>query len=108
MLAGYVAGGATQVRIVGELPAASFGPVWDTWARYESAINHAYDEFPLWSLCVYDTRTTSEPMLADIARTHPRRASNHARRPVPAIESHPSLRIDFCVNFIIGRVLLRT
>jgi anti-sigma regulatory factor (Ser/Thr protein kinase) len=79
LFAGYVAGGATQVRIVGELPAASFGPVWDSWARYESVINHAFDEFPLWSLCAYDTRTTPTPMLADIARTHPHTALPHDR-----------------------------
>jgi anti-sigma regulatory factor (Ser/Thr protein kinase) len=74
MLAGHVAGGAGQIRIIGELPPASFGPAWDSWARYESAINHAYDEFPLWSMCAYDVRTTPEPMLADVARTHPRTA----------------------------------
>ncbi|MGR6318336.1 sensor histidine kinase [Micromonospora soli] len=72
MLAAYVAGGARQIRIVGELPAAALGSTWDWWARYESAINHAYDDFPLWSMCAYDTRTTPPRVLADVARTHPR------------------------------------
>ena len=72
MLAEHVAAGAGQIRIIGELPPTSLGATWDWWARYESAINHAYDEFPLWSMCAYDTRTTPAPVLADVARTHPR------------------------------------
>ena len=44
---------------------------WDWWCRYESAVNDAYDEFPLWGLCTYDTRTTPAAVLADVARTHP-------------------------------------
>ncbi|MEV4538635.1 anti-sigma factor RsbA family regulatory protein [Asanoa sp. NPDC049518] len=72
LLAGYVAEGAPQIRIVGEIPRPSFGATWHWWARYESAINHAYDEFPLWSLCAYDTRITPSAVLADVARTHPR------------------------------------
>ena len=74
MLDGYVAAGAHQIRIIGELDPTTFGATWDSWARYESAINHAFDEFPLWSLCAYDTRTTPEHVLADVARTHPRSA----------------------------------
>ena len=72
LLAEQVAAGAGQIRIIGELPVAAFGNTWDWWARYESAINHAYDDFPLWSMCAYDSRITPEPVLADVARTHPR------------------------------------
>ncbi|WFE34748.1 sensor histidine kinase [Micromonospora sp. WMMD975] len=72
LLAGHVAAGATQIRIVGELPPVVFGATWDWWARYESAINHAYDEFPLWSMCAYDRRVAPPHVLADVARTHPR------------------------------------
>jgi anti-sigma regulatory factor (Ser/Thr protein kinase) len=74
LLADYTAGGAAQIRIIGELPAEALGVTWDWWARYESAINHAYDEFPLWSMCAYDTRTTPAEVLADVRRTHPRTA----------------------------------
>ncbi|WP_319458405.1 sensor histidine kinase [Micromonospora sp. RTP1Z1] len=72
LLASYVADGAAQIRIVGELPRIALGATWDWWARYESAINHAYDDFPLWSMCAYDTRVASARVLADVARTHPR------------------------------------
>ena len=84
LLAEQVAAGAGQIRIIGEMPVAAFGNTWDWWARYESAINHAYDDFPLWSMCAYDTRITPEPVLADVARTHPRYAlpgGGHADSP---------------------------
>ncbi|HEX6355700.1 sensor histidine kinase [Actinophytocola sp.] len=74
MLADYTASGADQIRIVGELPTTELGTTWDWWSRYESAVNHSYDEFPLWSMCAYDTRTTAAHVLADVARTHPRTA----------------------------------
>ncbi|MFG1845268.1 anti-sigma factor RsbA family regulatory protein [Micromonospora carbonacea] len=79
MLAGHVADGARQIRIVGELPPSALGVTWDWWARYESAINHAYDEFPLWSMCAYDARSTPASVLRDVARTHPRHATPDGR-----------------------------
>jgi len=75
MLAELTAGGAQQIRIVGELLPPAFGATWDWWARYESAINHAYDEFPLWSMCAYDVHSTPDEVLRDVARTHPRAAT---------------------------------
>ncbi|MFD0788337.1 MEDS domain-containing protein, partial [Micromonospora azadirachtae] len=75
LLADQVAAGAGQIRIIGELPQIAFGPTWDWWARYESAINHAYDDFPLWSICAYDNRITPPHVLDEVARTHPRFAT---------------------------------
>jgi anti-sigma regulatory factor (Ser/Thr protein kinase) len=83
MLAGYTAAGAAQIRIIGELPPTELGATWDWWARYEAAINHAYDEFPLWSMCAYDTRTTPSSVLDDVARTH-RLAAAPGDRHVPS------------------------
>ncbi|MEV4708816.1 sensor histidine kinase [Actinoplanes sp. NPDC049316] len=74
LLAEQVAAGAGQIRIIGEMPVSAFGSTWDWWARYESAINHAYDDFPLWSMCAYDARITPAAVLADVASTHPRYA----------------------------------
>ncbi|WP_370961859.1 anti-sigma factor RsbA family regulatory protein [Amycolatopsis sp. cg9] len=71
LMAGFVAGGAAGIRILGELPRAAIDTSWDWWARYEAAVNHAYDEFPLRSICAYDTRTTPRHVLDDVARTHP-------------------------------------
>ncbi|MGW3992482.1 anti-sigma factor RsbA family regulatory protein [Amycolatopsis sp. NPDC004772] len=71
LLAGFVAGGAAGIRIFGEIPQAAIDTSWDWWARYEAAVNHAYGEFPLRSMCAYDTRTTPRHVLDDVARTHP-------------------------------------
>ncbi|MEO3776466.1 sensor histidine kinase [Micromonospora sp. B11E3] len=85
LLASYVKQGAGQIRIIGEVPPVGLGATWDWWARYESAVNHAYDEFPLWSMCAYDTRTTPAHVLDDVARTHPRHVMPDGRHvPSPA------------------------
>ena len=89
LLARHVAAGAPQIRIIGELPAAAFGATWDWWSRYESAINHAYDDFPLWSMCAYDRRTTRADQLAEVARTHPRTARPDGTHPASAAYTDP-------------------
>jgi anti-sigma regulatory factor (Ser/Thr protein kinase) len=85
LLAGHVAAGARQIRLIGEVPPAAYAATWDWWARYESAVNHVYDEFPLWSMCPYDTRTTPAPVLRDVARTHPRFATPDGRH-LPSVD----------------------
>jgi anti-sigma regulatory factor (Ser/Thr protein kinase) len=82
LMADLVADGASQIRIVGELEPWMFGPTWDWWCRYESAINRAYDDFPLWSLCAYDTAATPPNVLRDVVRTHPMVATPGARHHV--------------------------
>lgn len=71
LMARLVAEGAPQVRIVGDVPTPAAGASWDEWARYEAAVNHAYDDFPIWGLCPYDTRTTPDYVLDEVMRTHP-------------------------------------
>lgn len=70
MFSGYVADGARHIRLAGELPPCAFGSTWDWWARYESAANHAFDEYPVWSMCLYDTRSTPARVLDDVRLTH--------------------------------------
>jgi anti-sigma regulatory factor (Ser/Thr protein kinase) len=88
LLADLVADGATQIRIIGEVPPLGLGPTWDWWARYESAVNHAYDDWPLWSMCAYDTRTTASGVLADVAATHPCFAAADGRH-LPSVDYVP-------------------
>lgn len=71
LFASLTAAGADQIRIIGEVPHPGVGAAWDGWARYEAAVNHAFREFPLWGICPYDTRTTPERVLAEVAQTHP-------------------------------------
>jgi anti-sigma regulatory factor (Ser/Thr protein kinase) len=64
------ADGVTRVRVVGEV---DFGPTerdWVEWQRYESVINDALAEWPLWGLCVFDTQRLPEPLLETARRTH--------------------------------------
>ena len=49
------------MRVVGEV---DFGPTerdWLEWQRYESVINEALADWPLWGLCVFDTQRLPEP-----------------------------------------------
>jgi anti-sigma regulatory factor (Ser/Thr protein kinase) len=75
MLADYVAAGAQQIRVAGDVPHPGVGVPWDWWARYEAAVNHAYNDFPLWGMCPYDTRTTPTDVIDQVRRTHPHIAS---------------------------------
>ncbi len=70
MLEELVDAGAAQIRLVGEVPHPASGRRWDQWARYESAINETLNAYPLWAICPYDTRLTSESMLRDIVASH--------------------------------------
>jgi len=87
---GYVADGAGQIRIVGEIPRPSLGATWNWWARYEAAINRAYDDYPLWSLCAYDTRVCPSWVLDDVASTHPRTLHADGRHEPSATYAAPA------------------
>lgn len=75
MLAELTAKGAEQIRVAGQVPHPGTGQPWDWWSRYESAINVLYDEYPLWGMCSYDSRSTPDEVLEDVRRTHPFMAS---------------------------------
>jgi anti-sigma regulatory factor (Ser/Thr protein kinase) len=63
--------GAEQIRVVGDVPHPGTGGRWDEWVRYEAAVNRAYDSFPVWGMCPYDTRTAPADVLDDVWATHP-------------------------------------
>ncbi len=71
LVAHHTQRGARQVRLVGEIDNPGHLTPWGPWARYEAAVNHLFDDLPLWSLCTYDARTTPRPVLDDVLRTHP-------------------------------------
>lgn len=81
MLTRYVADGAQQIRITGDVPHPGLGVPWDWWGRYEAAVNVVLDDFPLWGLCPYDTRITPAPVLDDVRRTHPHIATPQGNQP---------------------------
>ncbi|GIH02010.1 anti-sigma regulatory factor [Rhizocola hellebori] len=86
IMANLVARGATQIRIVGDVPHPGLGVPWEWWARYEALVNHAFAEFPLWGLCPYDTRTAPPEVLDQVRRTHPHLATPHGSLANPAFE----------------------
>lgn len=82
----YASGGASQIRVAGDVPHPGVGAPWDWWARYEAAVNNAYHDFPVWGLCPYDTRTAPEHVLAEVRRTHPRIVQGADHRANPGFE----------------------
>jgi anti-sigma regulatory factor (Ser/Thr protein kinase) len=60
------------VRVIGE-------PVWSDrspaavreWARYESVLNHAFAESPVWIVCPYDASTLPDEVVEQASHTHP-------------------------------------
>lgn len=71
LLADLTRQGSRPGRLVGDLLERAGVSRWAGWARYEAAVNRVYAEFPVRTLCVYDTRTTPAEVLADVRRTHP-------------------------------------
>jgi anti-sigma regulatory factor (Ser/Thr protein kinase) len=92
----HVAAGAEQIRVVGEVPHPGVGVPWEWWARYEAAVNHALADLPLWGICPYDTRTTPETVLAEVALTHPHVATPDGRH-------HANERFEDPADFLLRR-----
>ncbi len=62
--------GVRQVRVVGEVDFGETERDWLEWQRYESVINRALADWPLWGLCVFDTQRLPEPVLESARQTH--------------------------------------
>jgi transcriptional regulator with XRE-family HTH domain len=76
--------GAPWVRIMGERswsdrPSEELA----AWARYEAVINLTWTAMPATIICMYDTRSVPEFVLADACRTHPQFCSAGEVRPSP-------------------------
>jgi anti-sigma regulatory factor (Ser/Thr protein kinase) len=98
MFASLVASGAAQIRVLGDMPNGSVS--WAAWARYEAAVNHAYDDFPVWGLCPYDLRHTPDDVLEDARRTHPYVATGAgAHEPSTAFVPPEKLLVDLQAPF---------
>lgn len=71
LFAKSLSSGAGQVRTSGQVPLQGTAGQFRGWDRYESAVNTVYDDFPLLSLCVYDTTTMSSDVQDVVERAHP-------------------------------------
>ncbi|HEY2205520.1 MAG TPA: sensor histidine kinase [Pseudonocardia sp.] len=79
-----LASGAERIRVVSEIPHPGMGASWQWWGRFEVAINNTFARFPLWDICVYDTRTAPREVLDDVRAAHPyltNGAATHQRNP---------------------------
>jgi anti-sigma regulatory factor (Ser/Thr protein kinase) len=63
--------GVRRVRVVGEVNFGDTERDWLEWQRYESVINEALSNWPLWGLCVFDTQRLPEPVVESARKTHP-------------------------------------
>jgi len=75
--------GVRHVRVVGEVDFGETERDWLEWQRYESVINKALADWPLWGLCIFDTQRLPEPLLESARRTHRSLVTPDGRSPNP-------------------------
>jgi anti-sigma regulatory factor (Ser/Thr protein kinase) len=68
----HVAAGAEQIRIAGDVPHEGNGGRFAGWDRYESAVNIVWQDYPVYSRCLYDATTLSDHVRDVVERTHRR------------------------------------
>jgi anti-sigma regulatory factor (Ser/Thr protein kinase) len=68
----HVAAGAAQIRIAGDVPHEGNGGRFAGWDRYESAVNVVWQDYPVYSRCLYDATTMPDPVRDVVERTHRR------------------------------------
>src|SRR3954468_461514 len=69
---GLVAAGAEQIRIAGDVPHEGNGGRFAGWDRYESAVNVTWQDYPVYSRCLYDATTVADVVRDVVERTHRR------------------------------------
>jgi anti-sigma regulatory factor (Ser/Thr protein kinase) len=68
----HVATGAEQIRIAGDVPHEGNGGRFAGWDRYESAVNVTWQDYPVYSRCLYDATTAADSVRDVVERTHRR------------------------------------
>jgi len=68
----HLAAGAEQIRIAGDVPHEGNGGRFAGWDRYESAVNTVWQDYPVWSRCLYDVTTVPDGVRDVVERTHRR------------------------------------
>jgi anti-sigma regulatory factor (Ser/Thr protein kinase) len=71
LFARHVADGAPRIRVAGDVPHEGNGRRFQGWDRYEAAVNTAWSDYPVRSLCLYDANTVSSRVRDVVERTHP-------------------------------------
>ncbi|MGZ4644460.1 MAG: MEDS domain-containing protein, partial [Blastococcus sp.] len=68
----HISAGAGQIRIAGDVPHEGNGRQFAGWDRYESAVNVVWQDYPVWSRCLYDARAVADDVRDAVERSHPR------------------------------------
>jgi anti-sigma regulatory factor (Ser/Thr protein kinase) len=68
----HLSAGAEQIRIAGDVPHEGNGGRFAGWDRYESAVNAVWEDYPVWSRCLYDATTVPDDVRDVVERTHRR------------------------------------
>jgi DcmR-like sensory protein len=68
----HLANGAEQIRIAGDVPHEGNGGRFAGWDRYESAVNVVWQDYPVYSRCLYDATTVADHVRDVVERTHRR------------------------------------
>ncbi len=76
--------GAIRIRVFGEpcWPSGG-GPGVAEWKRYESFLNVALADYPVWLVCPYDANRLSQDIVEDALLTHPAIGYGAGRTPSP-------------------------
>src|SRR4051794_29883292 len=68
----HLAAGAGQIRIAGDVPHEGNGGRFAGWDRYESVVNPVWQDYPVWSRCLYDATAVPGVVRDVVERTHRR------------------------------------
>jgi anti-sigma regulatory factor (Ser/Thr protein kinase) len=66
-----LADGVTGFRALGHIDFATTHLPWQEWLRYEAAVNRVFADYPLRTLCPYDTREVGPDIVAGLEAAHP-------------------------------------
>jgi anti-sigma regulatory factor (Ser/Thr protein kinase) len=66
-----LAGGATSIRVTGEIPLGPTRDGWGDWISYEAILNRALADRPVDVLCLYGTETAPDAVIDAVWKTHP-------------------------------------
>ncbi|MDT0275361.1 sensor histidine kinase [Blastococcus goldschmidtiae] len=66
----YTGEGVPRVRVVGEVDFGATERDWLEWQRYESVVNEAMADCPVWGLCLFDTQRLAPRLLETALATH--------------------------------------
>jgi anti-sigma regulatory factor (Ser/Thr protein kinase) len=66
-----LADGVTGFRALGHIDFAATHLPWQEWLRYEAAVNRVFADYPLRTLCPYDTREVGADIVAGMEAAHP-------------------------------------